>query len=80
MNDLFDDGVWGFIGAAVLLALIIAVLVFAAVALPFIGLGAVLFGSVYMYYHSDGYKEKKARERTIELYRQVEKIAPPSRE
>ncbi len=80
MNDDFWETLTGAFVLGALLLLVILTIAFAAIALPFVGLGAVLLGGTYMYYHSEGYKEKKARERTLELYEEAKKLAAPDRE
>ena len=64
-----EDIILGVLGLAFTCFLIFFVLISAAFVLPFIGVGAVLWGGVYYYYHSPAYLEKKAREHTQGLYR-----------
>ena len=58
-------------GLAVVTALIYFLFVFAIFLLPVVGIGALMIGGVYAYYHSDGYLEKKARQHTHALYQEA---------
>lgn len=66
-----SDDIWGIVGLAVVGTIIVFTFVFSALALPFIGVGAVLLGGVYYYFHSPAYREKKAREHTHALYEEA---------
>lgn len=59
------------LGLAVVIALIYFLFVFAIFLLPVVGIGALMIGGVYAYYHSDGYLEKKARQHTQALYQEA---------
>lgn len=66
-----NDGIFGIAGLAIVGTIIVFTFVFSALALPFIGVGAVLLGGVYAYYHSPAYRERKAREHTHTLYEEA---------
>lgn len=65
------DGVAGVIWLAIFGTLAIIVVIAGMVALPFVLPGVAAAIGAYAYVHSDGYKEKKAREHTYALYEEV---------
>ena len=73
---MFDDDAWGVVWLAVIVFLIGSLIIAAALALPFIGIGAILLGGTIAYYRSPSYQEKKAKERTHAMYAAAKKLSP----
>lgn len=75
---MFDENAWGVIWLAVIVLLVGMLIIAAALALPFIGVGAVLLGGTVAYYRSPFYQEKQAKKRTYTLYETAKKLNPIS--
>lgn len=69
------DGAVGIVIAAIACVTLVLVAVIGLVALP-IGIGAFITYKLYLvYYYSDSYQEKRAREHTCDLYRSAQRTS-----
>ncbi len=75
---MIDQDSWGIIWLAIIVLLVGMLIIAAALALPFIGVGAVLLGGTVAYYRSPRYQEKQAKKRTHELYEVAKELNPIS--
>lgn len=71
------DDIFGILVSFTILGLLLAAIVFAAFATPFIGIGVAIGGGYLAYRRSPARKEREVREHTLAIYNEAKKLAPP---
>ena len=83
MNNDFEDfftTAFSLVAFAVLIGLVVTAVVLGVVLLPLVAAIVFTVGGIYYYYHSPPYLERKAKEHTEALYRDVEHLIAPNRD